>query len=257
MEELAEKDPEFYNYLKNDEADVFDFSESDNEIDDEEDKDDLIENDELIEDEDEDDEDDEDDENDMFDNTEHESDLNNEEGLLFKKINLFYYIILFFLGNEVIDGEFIEDNDDDDNNEKEEAELSESELSKNGELSKIKIRRDPNTNKKIVDKNLINYLSNILYDSIGQRSTLVECVKISIDCFIACLERVGGSGGGGSSTKQSRKKIKNLKDKKKISINSDFIVNSDDIFFEVLNLCFNTLGRCLLILLNPLEKVII
>lgn len=148
---------------------------------------------------------------------------------------IFYYIL--FSVEEEIDGVFNENDeedldseeiddmdfkDDDEENVIKNAKKISKKLKGNDTNLSVKVRRDPITKKKLVDLNLVKHLFNVLNDPIEKRAMLTECVKITVDCFVACLERIGGA---------TKKKVKSSKEKKekgkKVTTSSEFIVNCD------------------------------
>uniref|UniRef100_A0A915MYG1 Nucleolar complex protein 2 homolog n=1 Tax=Meloidogyne javanica TaxID=6303 RepID=A0A915MYG1_MELJA len=132
--------------------------------------------------------------------------------------------------------------------EREDDELSDDEISKSEEQisesgdghSSVSLKPDPETGRLIVSDEFVDFLESVLSDpeSVG-KPTFRYAVETSVKAFISCIARVGG--GYSKLTKEEK---------------LDYVVYDEQIFDRVLRLCFQTMGRVLYRLLNPVKKSI-
>nr|CAD2139393.1 unnamed protein product [Meloidogyne enterolobii] len=132
--------------------------------------------------------------------------------------------------------------------EREDDELSDDEISKSEEhisesgdgQSSVSLKPDPETGRLILSDELVDFLESVLSDpdSVG-KATFRYAVETSVKAFISCIARVGG--GYSKLTKEEK---------------LDYVVYDEQIFDRVLRLCFQTMGRALYRLLNPVKKSI-
>ena len=55
----------------------------------------------------------------------------------------------------------------------------------------VEIRIDPSSGKRKIDSNLLDFMRTILANPIDHRAALSKVVSLAIDCFIACVARLG------------------------------------------------------------------
>ncbi|CAK5069467.1 unnamed protein product [Meloidogyne enterolobii] len=136
-----------------------------------------------------------------------------------------------------IEGERGDDRLSDDEMSKSEEQVSES---GDGQSSGVSLKPDPETGRLILSDELVDFLESVLSDpdSVG-KTTFRYAVETSVKAFISCIARVGG--GYSKLTKEEK---------------LDYVVYDEQIFDRVLRLCFQTMGRALYRLLNPVKKSI-
>uniref|UniRef100_A0A1I8BQ31 Nucleolar complex protein 2 homolog n=1 Tax=Meloidogyne hapla TaxID=6305 RepID=A0A1I8BQ31_MELHA len=142
--------------------------------------------------------------------------------------------------NEEDDDEKSEDEveEDDDEALKDKISDNEEQIAEPGEgQSSVPLKQDPETGRLIVSFELVDFLESVLLAPVSNgKATFRYAVETSVKAFISCIARVGG--GYSKLTKDGQ---------------LDYVVYDEQIFDRVLRLCFQTMGRSLYRLLNPVK----
>jgi len=72
-----------------------------------------------------------------------------------------------------------------------EDEENEVEVLQSGKTLKCEIRTDSSSGMKLIDPSLLNFLHEVLENPAENRTVLPKTVQVAIDCFVACVARVG------------------------------------------------------------------